>query len=237
MSTLDPERRRQLLETVATWLDDLSAVEPEPPGVAPEVLQSAEPDPDLFSLLSQLTALTRETQLQGRATNRLHTELSAKLDKLVENQVSADTVARRFAEIRREARFEVITELLEVRDRFSRGVEEAQRRLAGMPKLWARFAHRPVLEALIEGNLLARERLDDLLRRLDVQEIPCLGQPFDPTLMQAAEVVHTTTAAPGTVVDVFRPGYISNGRVLRFAEVRVVAEARDTPTPQGNTDG
>jgi molecular chaperone GrpE (heat shock protein) len=106
-------------------------------------------------------------------------------------------------------------------------VEEAQRRLAGLHGFWARFAPREVLAALVEGNLLARERLDDLLRRLDVREIPCLGKPFDPTLMQAAEVVHTTTASPGTVLEVFRPGYISNGRVLRFAEVRVVAEARD----------
>ncbi len=118
-----------------------------------------------------------------------------------------------------------------MRDRFSRGVEEAQRRLAGLRGFWARFAQREVLAALVEGNVLARERLDDLLRRLDVHEMPCLGQPFDPTLMRAVEVVHTTTAAPGTVVDVFRPGYISNDRVLRCAEVRVVAEARDTPTP------
>ena len=129
------------------------------------------------------------------------------------------------------------TELLEVRDRFSRGVEEAQRRLAGLHGFWARFAQRAVLTALVDGNLLARERLDDLLRRLDVREIPCLGQPFDPTLMQAAEVVHTMTAVPGTVVDVFRPGYISNGRVLRFAEVRVVADVRDTLTPQENANG
>jgi molecular chaperone GrpE len=188
-------------------------------------------------MLRQLTALTRETQLQGRATNRLHAELSAKLDHLAENQISADTMARKLGDIRREARLEVITELLEVRDRFSRGVEEARRRLAGLHRFWARFAQREVLTALVEGNLLARERLDDLLRRLDVREIPCLGQPFDPTLMQAAEVVHTTTAAPGTVVDVFRPGYISNGRVLRFAEVRVAADARDAPTPQGDTHG
>ena len=172
----------------------------------------------------------------GAATNRLHAELSAKLDHLAENQLSTDTMARQLGDIRREARL-IITELLEVRDRFSRGVEEAQRRLAGLHGFWAGSPNARCSLALVEGNLLARERLDDLLRRLDVREIPCLGQPFDPTLMQAAEVVHTTTAAPGTVVDVFRPGYISNGRVLRFAEVRVVADARDTPTPQGNTDG
>ena len=216
-----------------SWL----RLNPPLPGVAREAVQSAEPVPDLLTMLGQLTALTRETQLQGRATNRLHAELSAKPDHLAENHISTDTMARKLGDMRREARLEVIAELLEVRDRFSRGVEEAQRRLAGLRGFWARFAQREVLTALVEGNVLARERLDDLLRRLDVREIPCLGQPFDPTLMQAAEVVHTTTAAPGTVVDVFRPGYISNGRVLRFAEVRVVADARDTPTPQGNTNG
>ncbi|MBI3797777.1 MAG: nucleotide exchange factor GrpE [Deltaproteobacteria bacterium] len=229
MSAADPERRRQLLGAVASWLEELETAEPMPQGVAPEVIQSAELAPDLFSLLSQLTALTRETQLQGRATNRLHTELSATLDKLAENLTSPETVARRLSEARREARLEVITELLEVRDRFTRGVSEAQRRLTALRGLWARFAQRPVLAALIEGNMLACERFDDLLRRLDVREVPCLGKLFDPTVMQAAEVVQTATAPPGTVIEVFRPGYTSNGRVLRFAEVKVA-----TGVPTGN---
>ena len=237
MSPLDPEQRQRVLEAVAFWLDELVEAEPPLPGVALEAVQTAAPVPDLFTVLGQLTALTRETQLQGRATNRLHAELSAKLDHLAEHQLSADTMTCRFGDMRREARFEVIAELLEVRDRFSRGVEEAQRRLAGLQGFWARFAQREVLAALVEGNLLARERLDDLLRRLDVQEIPCLGQPFDPTLMQAVEVVQTTTASPGTVLDVFRPGYTSNGRVLRFAEVRVVADARDPQPSQGSANG
>src|SRR4030095_11814569 len=142
----------------------------------PEAVQSAAPVPDLFTMLGQLTALTRETQLQGRATNRLHAELSTKLDHLAENQLNADTMARKLGDIRREARLEVIAELLEVRDRFSRGVEEEQRRLAGLHGCWARFAPREVLAALVEGNRLARERLDDLLRRLDVYEISCLGK-------------------------------------------------------------
>jgi len=223
MSAVDPERRRQLLEAIATWLDDLAVPEPPPQGAAPEVIQSAEPAPDLFSLLGQLTALTRETQLQGRATNRLHTELRAALDKLAESFTSPEAVAQKLSEARREARLEVVAELLEVRDRFIRSLTEAQRRLATVRGLWARFVQRPVLEALVEGNMLARERLDDLLRRLDVREIPCLGKPFDPTLMQAAAVVQTATATPGTVIEVFRPGYTSNSRVLRFAEVKVVA--------------
>ena len=223
MSAPDLHRRRQLLEAVATWLDQLGEAESAPSGVAQEVMASPEPAPDLFSLLGQLTALTRETQLQGRTTNRLHTDLSAALDKLTENLTSPEVVARKLAEARREARLEVIAELLEVRDRFTRGLSEAQRRLAALRGIRARLGQRPVLEALVAGNTLAGERLDDLLRRCDVREIPCLGKPFDPTLMQAVEVVHTTTASPGTVLEVFRAGYTSNGRVLRFAEVKVVA--------------
>lgn len=234
MSSLDPERRRQIVETVAAWLNDLAETEPPPPGLAPEVMASSEPTPDLFSLLSQLTALTRETQLQGRATNRLHADLSATLAQLTETMTGPEVIARKLGEARREARLELVAELLDVRDRFTRGLAEAQRRLAGLRGIRARFGQRPVLEALVEGNLLARERFDDLLRRLDVREIPCLGRPFDPTVMQAVEVVQATGAAPGTVLEVFRPGYTSNGRMLRVAEVKVVGGIPATTGEQDN---
>ena len=107
MSVLDPEHRRHVLEAVAVWLDELAEAEPPLPEVAPEAVQSTAPVPDLFTMLGQLTALTRETQLQGRATNRLHAELSAKLNRLAEHQISADTMARQLGDMRREARLEL----------------------------------------------------------------------------------------------------------------------------------
>ena len=254
MSSLNSNRRQRLLETVSTWLngqaeqaeqtkqneqdgqherdeqdgqDKLHEPEPAPAGIAPEFLSKAEAAPDLFSLLSQLTALTRETQLQGRATNRLHTQLGETLGKLTEQQSNPappEVIAQKLAEARRETRREMLAELLEVRDRFTRSLDEAQRRLNGLSGLRARFGQRPVLEAVLAGNSLARERLDDLLRRLDVHEIACQNKPFDPSLMRATEVSQTTTAAPGTVLEIIRPGYTCNDRVLRFAEVKVVAD-------------
>jgi molecular chaperone GrpE len=235
MSSLDPERRRQMVEAVTAWLNDLAEAEPPPPGLAPEIIGSSEPAPDLFSMLSQLTALTRETQLQGRATSRLHAELSAALTQLTETMTTPEAIARKLGEARREARLELLTELLDVRDRFTRGLAEAQRRLKRLQGIRAYFGQRPVLEALVEGNLLARERFDDLLRRLDVREIPCLGRPFDPTVMQAVEVVQVSDAVPGTVLDVFRPGYTSNGRVLRVAEVKVVSGMQATTGEQDHS--
>lgn len=220
-SKRDPERRRALRESVAAWLDELDEAELPPEGLAPEVTPAADQGPDLFSLLAQLAALTRETQLQGRATNRLHAELGAALTQLAERVSSPDAVAKKLAEARREARLELVAELLEARDRFARGLEEARRRLAGLRGLRARFGQRPVLEALVGGNGLALERLDDALRRLDIHEIASLGTPFDPRVMRAVEVAATSTAAPGTVIEVFRAGYTADGRVLRFAEVKV----------------
>ncbi len=224
MSAMDPQRRRQLLEAVEQWLDSASDAEPPPTGIPADMETVLAPAPDLFSFLSQLTALTRETQLQGRATNRLHTELGGRLETMSEQIASLDASMRKMSEVRREARLEVVGELLDVRDRFVRGLEEAHRRLATLPAWFARFTQRPVLEAVIQGNLLARERLDEVLRRLDVQEIPCLGKPFDPTLMHATEVAQTTAAPPGTVLEVFRAGYTAGGRVLRFADVKVATD-------------
>lgn len=251
MSNLNPDSRLRLLETISALLDrqakrdrqeeqsepggllesdDLNQPEPPPVGIAPEVLSRVlsnfEAAPDLFSVLSQLTALTRETQLQGRATNRLHTEIGETLGKLTEQQSSPtgpEVIAQKLAETRRETRREMLAELLEVRDRFTRGLNEARRRLNGISGLRALFGQRPVLEAILAGNNLARERLDDLLQRLDVHEIACLNKPFNPSLMRATEVSDTNAAAPGTVLEIIRPGYTCNDRVLRFAEVKVVA--------------
>jgi len=235
VSVVDDERRQQMVQLLLSWLDEAAEGEAAPPGLAPELTGSAEPAPDLFTLLGQLTALTRETQLLGRATNRLHAELGQTLERFAANAGGAEALARKLAEGRREGRVEVAVELLDVRDRLSRGLREAERRLAALRGIRAWFGQRAVLEALIEGNRFARERLDDLLGRLDVREIACLGQSFDPTLMRAAEVVETASAPPGTVVEVFRPGYTSDGRVIRFAEVKVAAGV--SPALEKNHNG
>jgi hypothetical protein len=238
--SVDPDRRRALLATFERWIDELDQPEPVAAGLAPDVAASDEPVPDLFAVVNQLAALTREAQLAGRATNRLHAELGAALDKLLASLTPPDALARRLAEARRDGRLEVVAELIETRDRFTRGLDEARRRLAALRppgRRWgvARLLRRlggggagpralSVLGALVDGNTLALERLDDALRRLDVVEVPCLAKPFDPATMRAIDVEHTATRAPGTVLQVYRPGYTMNGRTIRVAEVKVAGD-------------
>ena len=71
---------------------------------APDAIPDSGQAPDLYSFLAQLAALTRETQLQGRATNRLHAELGPVLERLAEHASSPDAIPRKLADARREAR-------------------------------------------------------------------------------------------------------------------------------------
>ena len=61
----------------------------------------------------------------------------------------------------------------------------------------------------------------DNLTQLGVERIDPVGKTFDPHLHQAMDRVETTDHADGTILQVFQPGYVFHGRVLRPAMVRV----------------
>lgn len=75
--------------------------------------------------------------------------------------------------------------------------------------------------ALEKGCALSLDRVDELLRRHDVREIPCQGERFDPQCMGADDVEESTTVEEPMVVEVYRPGYRQGDEVLRAARVKV----------------
>jgi len=223
---MDPQIRRTILDRVEAALDRLDDVDAPPEGIAAAFLDenSGEPPPDLYSLLAQMTALTREVQLQGRAANRLSSEVT----QLVQ-QVSASSegqVAARVSSARREAQADLLGEILDIRERFARGGEEGRKHLGSFRGLFARFGSRPVVEALLRGSELALERLDETLRRNGVYEIAAKGEAFDPNTMRAVERDVRTDLAPGLVTEVQRRGYRTAERILRYAEVKVSAREK-----------
>ena len=56
---------------------------------------------------------------------------------------------------------------------------------------------------------------------LEVKEIDCLNQEFDPNTMEAVLTHHEEGIAPGLVVDVMQKGYMYKDKVLRVAMVKV----------------
>src|ERR1700739_245417 len=83
-------------------------------------------------------------------------------------------------------------------------------------------AHREAeYESYRKGFELIYKQLIDNLARLGVERIEPLGKPFDPHLHQAMDRAETAAHPDGTILDVYQPGYVYHGRVLRPAMVRV----------------
>ncbi len=74
---------------------------------------------------------------------------------------------------------------------------------------------------LVKGIELIYQRMVEALTKLGLQPIPAHGQPFDPNLHHAIEMVHDDRYEDPTVVDELQRGYTLKGRLLRPAMVRV----------------
>ena len=93
-------------------------------------------------------------------------------------------------------------------------------------------AHREAeYESYRKGFELIYKQLLDNLARLGAERIEPVGKPFDPHLHQAMDRAVTTEHADGTILEVFQPGYVYHGRVLRPAMVRVAVH----PNPASNS--
>lgn len=74
---------------------------------------------------------------------------------------------------------------------------------------------------LKRGIEMIHRQMTDLLRRHGVQEIPALGQPFDPTLHEAVSREEDATVQAPTVTGEMRRGYRIHDRLLRPSMVKV----------------
>jgi molecular chaperone GrpE len=71
------------------------------------------------------------------------------------------------------------------------------------------------------GVELIDRQFHDVLTRLGVEPIAALGQPFDPSLHHAIQMVETEEVPDNQVIDELQRGYRLRDRVLRAAMVRV----------------
>jgi molecular chaperone GrpE len=83
-------------------------------------------------------------------------------------------------------------------------------------------AHREAeYENYRKGFELIYKQLLDNITKLGVERLDPVGKPFDPHLHQAVDREETSEHKDGTILQVFQPGYVFHGRVLRPAMVRV----------------
>jgi len=76
-------------------------------------------------------------------------------------------------------------------------------------------------EDLRKGVELIFKQLQDVMQKLNVERVPAQGEPFDPRVHEAIEMVETDAAPDHHVLEELQPGYRIKGRLLRPAMVRV----------------
>ena len=83
-------------------------------------------------------------------------------------------------------------------------------------------AHREAeYENYRKGFELIYKQLMENVVKLGAERVEPVGKSFDPHLHQAMDRTETTDYPDGTILQVFQPGYLFHGRVLRPAMVRV----------------
>ena len=159
---------------------------------------------------SDETKLAAESAAADAEVAKLASDLNELRQTLMRRQADFDNYRKRIekerAEDSKRATARVIEGLIPIIDGFEHALA----------------AHREAeYENYRKGFELIYRQLVDNTTRLGVERIDPLGKPFDPHLHQAMDRTETVQHEDGTILQVFQPGYIFHGRVLRPAMVRV----------------
>lgn len=79
----------------------------------------------------------------------------------------------------------------------------------------------PDMENFLKGFKMIQDQLSYVLKNAGLEVIDAEGKVFDPNFHEAAEVVESSEAEAGTVIEVMRTGYKFGDKVIRPALVKV----------------
>lgn len=77
-------------------------------------------------------------------------------------------------------------------------------------------------ETFKKGVEMTMVQLKGILEKLELEKIPALGELFDPNLHEALTHAEDENWGENTITDVFMDGFTYRGKVVRFAQVKVV---------------
>ncbi|HEX3153546.1 MAG TPA: nucleotide exchange factor GrpE [Candidatus Angelobacter sp.] len=145
----------------------------------------------------------------GGELEKLRAERNDLFERLARLQAEFDNYRKRAAKENSEYRDYAVSDaaraLLPVVDSFTLALKNA--------------AAKP--EDLRKGVELIFKQLQDVLQKLNIERVPAQGEPFDPRVHEAIEMVETDAAPDHHVLEELQPGYRIKGRLLRPAMVRV----------------
>lgn len=154
-------------------------------------------------------AAVDDPRLAESELETLRGERDALLDRLARLQAEFDNYRKRAAKENADFRDYAVTDaaraVLPVIDSFGLAIKNAD-------------AHP---EDFRKGVELIYKQMQDVLQKLNVQRVPAQGEPFDPRVHEAIEMVESNEVPDHHVLEELQPGYRIKDRLLRPAMVRV----------------
>ncbi len=146
-------------------------------------------------------------------------------------KLAADLEELRQTLLRRQADFDNYRKRVE-KERFEDSKRATARVIEGLIPIIDGFEHALAAHREAEydnyrkGFELIYKQFLENVNKLGAERIEPLGKSFDPHLHQAVDRAETKDHEDGTILQVFQPGYVFHGRVLRPAMVRVAVHPR-----------
>jgi molecular chaperone GrpE len=145
----------------------------------------------------------------GSELQKLRVERDTLLDRLARLQAEFENARKRTAreqqDFREYAMTDAVKALLPTLDSFERALQTGA-------------AEKSEFHSGIE---LIYKQLQDALTKLGLRAIPAQGEPFDPHLHEAIEMVETTDAPDHQILEELQRGYKLKDRLLRPSMVKV----------------
>jgi molecular chaperone GrpE len=146
---------------------------------------------------------------EGGELQKLRVERDTLIDRLARLQAEFENARKRTAreqqDFREYAVSDTVKALLPTLDSFERALQTGAKE-----------------NSEFRGGVeLIYKQLQDALQKLGLRAIPAKGEPFDPHLHEAIEMVDTTDAADHQILEELQRGYKLKDRLLRPSMVRV----------------
>ena len=184
---------------------------------------------DAPGLEGELEAARSQTDELRREKAELEAEVGALRDQVRRTAADFENYRKRIDRDRKEERKQaaagLVLQLLTVTDNFRRALEQAE----------GAAAEHEVLAGFVEGVRLIETQFFDILRAAGLEPVSAEGA-FDPAVHEALMQEPAPDAPHMSILEVFEPGYLLGGRLLRPARVKVALNPGGVPAESETED-
>ncbi len=192
-----------------------------------EVLFPNNQQPDLYSVVEELTGLKGAVSKLSGSSLKLNHEIHGLVEQIGLQQTQQEQFLLSIKEERKLTEEEyldddlktLLIKLSEMDEVFQLATESYQ--TLSPPTWWKLNQYKTKLAAWQKGFDITLNRWQKLLQATNLYKMGLVGETFNPELHEAVAVKHQNNVADNSIVETEQTGFLYKGKVLRVAKVVV----------------